>query len=181
MPCKGACTEWTNSVAARIVESSGLSWDRVWRVVIGLPLPTSSMRLFVPDRLLFFTLTIYRSELLTINFQQLNYKEDNLGTLRTLGWMGINHEEELREIVIPLSNVAFAMDYEDGTSLLSLKPTNVKLTATIIQVDLSIGQVEHILHRHEINPRKSQRTHGLGKHPVIEEQTPNKPQKKVKK
>ena len=84
-----------------------------------------------------------------------------MGSLRTLGWSHIGGQQELREMVIKLSEVTHAVEFDDRTSLLSLKPDNPDFGSSMIHVDIPIEQVERILHRHELDPTRKQRTHGI--------------------
>ena len=83
-----------------------------------------------------------------------------MGSLRTFGWTNMNDKEEIREMVVCLSKVTHAVEFDDRTSLLSLEMVN-DVGSSMIRVDLSIQQMEQILHRHEQNPSKKQRTHGI--------------------
>lgn len=89
-----------------------------------------------------------------------------MGTLRTLAFTILNDERTCVEVVVPLENVQYAMDYSernsgDRTSLLSFKQYDPEKGGETLHVDLPIEQIERILHRNGQDPSRRFRTHGI--------------------
>ena len=90
-----------------------------------------------------------------------------MATIKTISWVVQGGEQVCKETLVPMDNILFVTDHDDGMCLIQVSDKSA------ILADIPLKQMQRILKEHDIDPDRDFDTHNMDSPDYFPMQSPN--------